>query len=255
MGDQRLLALDIDGTLLDGDEPTAGLETLRLLLESRRERVRLVYATGRSFPSTRELVETGVLPAPDAVAAFVGTELWRPPWERPDPGFVAMIERDWDRRAVVEAVAGFEELVPQPDEVQTPWKASFYLDDEGLVGQVETALARRGLRATVRYSGGRFLDLLPAGAGKHAAVEYLRVAWEIARHHVLVGGDSGNDLDMLEDPRLRGVAVGNAQEELGELSEQQRVHQAELPFAAGVLEGAEAHEFWEETSPGRDDPD
>jgi hypothetical protein len=49
---------------------------------------------------------------------------------------------------------------------------------------------------------------------------------------------------MLEDPRLPGVVVGNGEAELQELSEAEQVHQADAPFAAGVLEGAEVHEFW-----------
>jgi sucrose-6F-phosphate phosphohydrolase len=251
MSDARLLALDIDGTLIGkGDRPTAGLETLGIVLDARREHVRLVYATGRSFASVWSLVEADVLPRPDAVAAFVGTELWMPPWEARDAGFRERIEADWDLDGVMEVLRSFEGLTPQPAEVQTPWKASFYLPDESLIPRVEAALKAEGLRAAVLYSAGAFLDVIPERAGKRAAVMHLRGLWGIDPGHVLVGGDSGNDLDMLKDPRLAAVAVGNAQEEVRDLSEDEGVYQAELPYAAGVLEGAEEHGFWADEGSG-----
>lgn len=244
MRDIRMLVLDIDGTVLDDSRPTEGLGTLRYLVEQKREQIRLVFATGRSLSSTMALIEKGILFPPDAIAAFVGTELWVPPWEAPDPIFERIIQRAWRRDQVTKVLSAFESVEPQPMRMQSRWKVSSYLEDESLVPIIESALSEHGVDATVLYSCGKYLDVIPKNAGKRAAIDYLRKSWDIEPNRVLVGGNSGNDIDMLEDPRLPGVVVGNSEEELQDLSEAEQVHQADAPFAAGVLEGAEVHAFW-----------
>lgn len=244
MRDIRMLVLDIDGTVLDDSRPTEGLGTLRYLVEQRRDQIRLVFATGRSLSSTMALVEQGILLQPDAIAPFVGTELWVPPWEAPDPIFERIICRGWDRRQVMRVLSAFESVEPQPMRMQSPWKVSSYLEDESLVAVIKTALSDQGVDTMVLYSCGKYLDVIPQNAGKRAAVDYLRKSWGIDPNLVLVGGNSGNDIDMLEDPRTPGVVVGNGEDELQNLSEAEQVYQADAPFAAGVLEGAEVHAFW-----------
>lgn len=241
-GGKRILVSDIDGTLLNRGRPTLGLGTLGAVL-ARADPVRLVYATGRSFESTRDLVTAGVLPPPDAVASLVGTEVWLPPWEVPDPGFRNMILKDWDRRAVMQAASGFPELDLQPARFQSPVKSSFYLSDPSRLPAFKLELWSRGVGAQVIYSGGKYLDVIPQRSGKRNAVEYLRSFWEMEPSNVLVAGDSGNDLDMLREPDYLSVAVGNSEKKLKKLPDEGSFHLASLPFAAGVLEGAEAFDF------------
>lgn len=243
--DLRLLVSDIDGTLLDEGASTAGLTSLRLLLDAYGAAIRLVYATGRSYGSTRRLVDEGILPQPAAVAAFVGTELWLPPWKAPDPTYERTVIAGWDRERVGRVMAGFDDLEPQPDEFQTPLKASYYLRDPERIEEVAEALRRAGLRFRLVYSGGELFDVLPAEAGKRRAIEHLQRRWGVKHTRVLAAGDSGNDLDMLSDPRYLAVAVGNAEAELQKLNGDTRVYVADLPHAAGVLEGVERYDFFD----------
>jgi sucrose-6F-phosphate phosphohydrolase len=238
----RILVSDIDGTLLNEGRPTVGLGTLSASLAVAGP-VRLVYATGRPFGSTRDLVTEGVLPPPDAVAALVGTEIWRPPWEKPDQDYSRAISPGWNRRAVMQSAATFPELAPQPARFQSLFKASFYLEDPGRLPAFKRELLTRGVRARVIYSKGRFLDVIPEHSGKRGAVEYLRKLWGVGSACVLVAGDSGNDMDMLKEPDFMSVAVGNSEDKLKNLSDEESFHLASLPFAAGVLEGAEEFEF------------
>jgi sucrose-6F-phosphate phosphohydrolase len=242
--DRRILASDIDGTLLLDDEPTPGLETLRLLLQNAPADVRLVYVSGRSFAQTQPLVKQGILPPADAIAAMVGTELWLPPWDEPDPEYHRLLSRSWDREAVARVVQGFDEVRPQPERYQTDLKASYFCEDQTVVERLREALNKRGLRARIIWSAGKHLDLLPRAAGKLQAVEFVRRRWQVPPKLVLVSGDSGNDRSMLAEPGYLSVAVGNAEPELDDLPDGQRFHQADLPYAAGVLEGAEAFDFW-----------
>jgi sucrose-6F-phosphate phosphohydrolase len=242
--DQKLLVSDIDGTLLRDGEPTPGLATLRTILEAHRDQVQLVYATGRTLVSTRDLIKLDVLPEADAIASLVGTEVWLPPWQEPDTAFGKMVSVDWDRAAVQGVIEQFAAVTRQSQEFLTEHKLSYYLEDASVAQAIEQELRLNGLAARVVYSCGLFLDVLPARAGKRRAVEFIRQQWGIPQSNVLACGDSGNDLDMLLDPRFQGVAVGNAEKELVAQDETDSFQLAHLPFAAGVLEGTEVFDFW-----------
>lgn len=240
----RLLVSDIDGTLLEGGRPTEGLAVLRRVLAVHTEKVALVYATGRSFSSTWSLVEDGVLPVPDAVAPFVGTEMWFPGWSGPERRYRETLMEGWDRAGAMEVIGDLNGVRLQAEEFQSELKASFEISSGTTVMELEALLSARGIRARVVYSCGRYLDVLPERAGKGNAVDYVRRAFGAATGDVLTCGDSGNDLDMLLDPRTRGVAVGNSEAELAAVPSGGSFYKAFLPFASGVLEGAAAFRFW-----------
>lgn len=245
MGAQRLLVCDIDGTLLNRGRSTPGLQALRLRIKQERGRIRLVYATGRSFASTWSLVAQNTLPAPDAIAAQVGSELWLPPFHQPHRPYEHEISEGWDWRGVTEAAGRHPGLVRQGSEFQTPWKASYLVagDPAQVLPRLQAELAASGVKVKLLYSGRQYLDLLPARAGKRGAVAHLSSLW--GRHAtILACGDSGNDLDLLADPRVHGVVVGNASD--GQLTQTTGpgVYRARLPFAAGVLEGARHYRFF-----------
>ena len=240
----RLLVSDIDGTLLDRGRPTVGLSSLRALLQAYRHQVKLVYATGRSLESTLELVRGGVLPEPDAIAGFVGTEIGLAPGFEPLEEWAEQIAAGWNRSRAVAVALSFPRVRSQPERFQSPLKASFYLDAPEVVPVLERALAAQRAGARVIYSCDRYLDLIPAAAGKRNAAEHLRARFHIPQSGVLTAGDSGNDLDMLLDGRFHGVAVGNAEQELRGVVKAEHLHASDLPHAAGVLEGAEAFQFW-----------
>lgn len=247
MRKDRILVCDIDNTLVRDGRSTAGLNALGVILSRSRKAVRLVYATGRTFSSTWSLVEAGTLPRPDAVAAMVGTEIWLPNWRTADAGYARRISAGWNVQAVRDNLSRFDRLEPQPDRLQTEWKASYFLDPRHsrLVEVIRVALSERGVKARVLYSAGRYLDVIPFRAGKGRAVKYLSRLWADSCASVLACGDSGNDLDMLAEPGFLGVIVGNSSDRvLRRVSGLRNVYRAELPFAAGVVEGAAVHGFW-----------
>ena len=116
---------------------------------------------------------------------------------------------------------------------------SFFLRDAG-PGELHTVrslLADASIDAELIYSSKRDLDVLPAGVNKGSAARYVVESLGIQREHIIVCGDSENDLSMFRHG-FRGVVVGNAHEELRSLNDE-NVHQAKQGYAAGVLEGLE----------------
>ena len=103
-------------------------------------------------------------------------------------------------------------------------------------------LRKLDLHVNAIYSHQAYLDLLPVRASKGAALRYLADKWEIAIDRVLVAGDSGNDVEMLNGDTL-GVVVGNHSPELERLRDRDRIFFAEGHYAWGILQGLEHYDF------------
>jgi sucrose-phosphate synthase len=235
---KRMLATDLDGTFIGDD---AAMEALWRDLED--SGVFIAFSTGRHLPSIEGFyARVGTPRRAEACVTMVGTEIWHRRGDAyvRDDDWSEVISERWDKAAVEAIVAEI-----QPEEWQSPFKSSYYL--EGDVGARLEGLAQRldeqGLAAKVVYSAGRFLDLLPARSGKGGAIRYLADAVGIAPENVITAGDSGNDLDMMR-PELgfRSIAVGNASAELAEHTTDALYH-AEGRYAVGVREGLE-HYGW-----------
>ncbi len=97
---------------------------------------------------------------------------------------------------------------------------------------------------------GYFLDLVPQGTAKGAALEYIRQRYNWPHGLTVACGDSANDLLMF-DAAANVIVVGNSSEEAQEwvalhrqLGAQghaamagKRVFAAQQPAAAGIMEG------------------
>lgn len=237
MTSRRLLATDIDGTFI-GDTD----ETLRLWHDLRREGILMAFSSGRHLQSIRALYHELDTPwRADACVCMVGTEIWHLAHGRyrVDEGWSQIIGEDWDRESVQRIVDGVRGSVTQPDEWQSRFKVSYFLDGatESEIDEIRARIARHDLRAKVVYSADRFLDVLPARSGKGEAVRHLAETLRIGPANVVTAGDTGNDLDMMR-PSLgfRSIAVGNATEELRSFLVPS-VYQAHDSFAAGIREG------------------
>ncbi|MTI95133.1 MAG: HAD family phosphatase [Firmicutes bacterium] len=68
------------------------------------------------------------------------------------------------------------------------------------------------------YNGHMYLELMPAGASKGAAVAWLAKELAIPMEQVIAVGDNLNDLTMVKAAGL-GVAMGNAHQELKDLAD------------------------------------
>ena len=252
---RRLLVSDIDHTLIDeerGDD-VGGLERLQRAL--RQADMAFAVASGRNLEQVRKALEAHPIPTPDVLICAVGTEIYYGPEAVPDRGYAHYLSHGWKPDGVRRALDPLPFLERQPEHAQRAFKVSYYLSangDEGQrhVEQVREALAEAGVQATVVYSSGAYLDLLPSRASKGKAIRYLARKWGVKSRDIVVAGDSGTDTEMLTS-RHPAIVVGNHAPEMERLKGRRGIYFAESELAAGVLEGLERHGFVDLRGDGR----
>jgi hydroxymethylpyrimidine pyrophosphatase-like HAD family hydrolase len=243
----RLLALDIDGTLLRSDKTIS--ERTRHAIDRARERgVRLVLVTGRRQPSARLVAENlgGEVPLVLHNGALV-VERGRVLRCRPLPRASARRAIHTGRAAGAEPVLHcgsrgegwlFVDVAARPGglvghylersraevrvvpdllaavDAQEPIQVMF----GGTRGEMEALLpvlaaelgcAARIERTVYPTTGVVLLDVLDASVGKAAALGFLQERWGIAPSETLAIGDNWNDREMVEAAGL-GFVMGNA---------------------------------------------
>ncbi len=237
MEDSYLLISDVDGTLLGDD---SALREFGDWHRRQSERIRLVYNSGRLFPSVKESVETTGLPQPDAIIGGVGTQV-RDFATGAEIGGWPRKSHGWNPQTILDVVDQYSELELQPEEFLAEFKISCFAYDAPaeLLAELKARLLAIGCPVELIYSSNRDLDFLPPGVDKGSAAAHLAKTWGFRPEHVYVSGDSGNDLAMFQ-AGFRGIVVSNAHAELKQLC-CENVFQATLPYAAGVQQGLE---YW-----------
>ncbi|MBP0614421.1 HAD-IIB family hydrolase [Jiella mangrovi] len=233
----QLLVCDIDNTL-------TGSETcIRAFTRWHKREAALDFAvaTGRSLHSALSILEQQNAPNPKIIISSVGTEIYLLDGNgvtyRRDDDWSRIIARGWNRKAVAEAMADFETIVPQAPLEQRNYKLSYFAEgDTKVAARIRAHLEARGLGASVIYSHGRYLDILPARASKGAAITYLRKIRSLAENAVFVAGDSGNDIEMLRT-FPQSIIVANFSDALASRSDLAHSYVARRSHALGIIEG------------------
>jgi sucrose-6-phosphatase len=252
---RSLLITDLDNTLV------GNLEALNLLngrlIEARQQRdLLLVYSTGRSLTSYRHLCTITPLLTPDILITAVGTEIYKGAQEPPNAQWSAKLQQNWDRALVEQIASQFMALKPQSNPEQRPFKASYFLDvakaahqesAPQVMAELSEALQAQELSCQLIYSGSKDLDILPQGANKGKAMQFVQAQYGIDDTHTVACGDSGNDIALFGNNK--GIIVGNAQPELLSWHAQNPAshrYLATASYAAGMLEGLVHFEFLDE---------
>jgi hydroxymethylpyrimidine pyrophosphatase-like HAD family hydrolase len=247
----RLIALDIDGTLLRADK-TISVRTRLAIDDARAVGVRLVLVTGRRHPSARRVAEdlggnvplvlhNGALVVEDGrvrrcrplprAAALRAIAVGRAAGAEP----VVHSGQDGEGWLLVEATARPGRLVGYyldrsraevrvvPDlaaavTAEEPIQVMFGGERTGM----DALLARLGAglgsdarieRTVYPATGLVLLDVLHPAVGKAEALSFLQGLWGIAPSQTLAIGDNWNDREMVERSGL-GFVMGNADPDL-----------------------------------------
>lgn len=262
---QPILATDLDGTFIPGDDLPAddpqwqALHLLQKLIA--HQQLEVVFVTGRHLESVMEVMQHKDLPQPQWIICDVGTSIFHQdavgsdqPY-RPLQSYVNHLDQIVDSFSVSQLLSQLDlndELILQEPEKQGRHKLSFYcktwaIDDQ--VRRLELQLQKVGAPYRIvssidPFNGQGLIDLLPLGTDKASALLW----WAEFRRHdarqIVFAGDSGNDFAALT-AGFRAIVVGNADRQLAarvaaehrQLGHPQRAYLAEAHATAGVLEG------------------
>ncbi len=217
----RLLALDMDGTLLTEDKTVA--EATRTSIRAAMEAgIVVMFATGRGMVSARPYAEElGLLDTP--MVTVNGGEVWRKPGELLHrtrmPAAAIMQLRDialrhgepWYWAYSVGQVYN-KELWPDNAE-QLEWlKFGYYTENREVLAAIAAEAAAAG-PFEMSNSHPCNIELNPLGVTKASGLRHVCKLLGIDMSEAVAVGDSLNDVPMLREAGL-GVAMGNAQEEV-----------------------------------------
>lgn len=204
-----VLATDLDGTFLGG----TGEERDRLYdaIRATRDRVLLVFVTGRDIPFIKELCADGWVPFPDMVIGDVGTTIVGGEDLVSIPALEQQIAEAWgdagDRVRAMLADVPWLELQPTPFR----YRVSYYYDPKRYDPAVAARVTEAGFDCLT--SADTYFDVLPKGVSKGPTLLRVIEHFGIDADSVLVAGDTMNDLSLFKTG-LRGVAVANSEEGL-----------------------------------------
>lgn len=257
----RILATDLDGTLIPLDDHSQNERDLRTLARLLREQqVVLTYVTGRHLEIVLEAVKQHQLPPADWMICDVGTSLYgRTPdgWQPSVPyqEHLQSLTGDWSHGRLQESLTTWDGLTLQEEQKQGPYKLSFYADCnqlDDLSRRIQEWLTEQNVPWSLISSVDPFtddglIDLLPRGVSKAAAVQWWSDREGYDHAEVIFAGDSGNDLAALTAGYL-SIVVANADRDLvkrvlahhEENGWSNRCHFASAPATSGVLEGCRA---------------
>ena len=246
----RLLALDIDGTLLRSDK-TVSPRTLAALAAAQRAGVRIVLVTGRRYPAARRVAaQLGCrtdLVLHNGALIIEGEDVVRcRPLDREVARRAVRVGRAAGADPVVHCGRAGEGLLLVEGVAPSNTLLAYYLDrshpDVRNVLDLETAMeddplqvmygggmaemaalrerltselaaAARVERTIYPHLGVSLLDVLDPGVGKGEARAFLQDRYQVTAAQTLAIGDNWNDHEMLAAAGL-GLLMGNADPEM-----------------------------------------
>jgi HAD superfamily hydrolase (TIGR01484 family) len=230
-----VLATDLDGTFLGGTDDER--KQFYSWIEANRDRVGLIFVTGRDTGFIRDVTRTKGVPRPDYVVADVGTTIAEMDHRHilaPINALEAEIADAWtdanDR--VLRALHNTSGLTVQSTMFRH--RVSYDMDPYQLDPKAKQKIEDMGL--DVLISDNRFFDVLPKGVSKGPSLLRLLTHLGIDNRKTLVAGDTLNDLSMLA-LGVPAVAVGNSEPALiEEVKGMSHVRVAKGHGVAGIAE-------------------
>jgi HAD superfamily hydrolase (TIGR01484 family) len=236
----RLVALDIDGTLIDFDG-TARPAVLEAVQSVVRSGTHVVLSTGRSvFGIVMVLDQFGLTGGYAVASNGAVTFTYHPVTVRtaltfdPEPAVRAALDRVPNALVAVEVIGrGYrtnrhfpegeingEVWLESVDElVREPVTRVIIRDPQSSVEEFVELAADLGLHGTNYYVGyTAWLDLAPEGVSKASALADVAEELDVDQADVLAIGDGRNDVEMLAWAG-RGVAMGQAPDEVKDVAD------------------------------------
>lgn len=224
MGKYKLIALDMDGTLLN-DRSEISDENAAAIHAALAAGVTVCFSTGRGFRSALPYAEQLGLTTP--MVTVNGGEIWLKPHELYKRSYLpagtvarlwelAIAHDPWYWAYTTEQVYNKENWPGDAEQLeQYEWlKFGYHTEDDLVREQIAQQLREWGGMELTNSSPWN-IEVNPLGVSKAAATEELCRLQGISVDQVIAVGDSLNDLAAIRAAGL-GVAMGNAQEAVKE---------------------------------------
>jgi Cof subfamily protein (haloacid dehalogenase superfamily) len=249
----KLIALDIDGTLLDSSSQLPG-ENIRAVVEARAQGIEILLVSGRRFDFARsigeqlpcelhlivsngslikskmgETLQRLLLPSDSARRVLEATPEFRSGaavvFDRPRAGQVVLEHADWDdpfrggyfrrNREFIAEVSPLTACLDGEDPIQVMYTGMCRTVRQAKQALEALPIAGEYTLALTEYESRdlSILDVLRHGVTKGVAVKEWTRRRGIAREEVMAIGDNWNDREMLEFAGLP-VVMGNSIPEL-----------------------------------------
>ncbi|MGA8941605.1 MAG: Cof-type HAD-IIB family hydrolase [Thermoactinomyces sp.] len=221
--DIKLIALDIDGTLLNENGQISGANR-QAIAEAREKGVHVILSTGRSILTCSPVAES--LQLDSGLVTLNGSEVWDGQGNLVERNTleVSSVEKMWELTkkyrtsfwAVTTEKIWVEEL---PADISShQWlKFGFDIEDDRIRKKVLEELSRiRQLE--ISNSSLTNIEVNKAGVNKARGLVNLCRRLDITMNEVMAVGDSLNDIAMIQQAGC-GVAMGNAQDPVKEVAD------------------------------------
>jgi 5-amino-6-(5-phospho-D-ribitylamino)uracil phosphatase len=212
----KLIALDMDGTLLDQNHEVS--EENRMAIRDAEQRgVKVVLSTGRSLRTARDYVIS--LELSSYLVTVNGSEIWGPNGELIERNPVASEHIQWMYDLSRKNKAKFWAISSEdnwnnnmPDDILSKvWlKFGFHIEDDQVRAAVLKELEERK-DFEISNSSLMNIEVNALGINKARGLEKVCSLLGISMENVMAVGDSLNDIAMITEAGL-GIAMGNAQE-------------------------------------------
>ncbi|MEQ6378253.1 Cof-type HAD-IIB family hydrolase [Bacillaceae bacterium S4-13-56] len=216
--DIRLIALDMDGTLVN-DEHEVSQENRQAIKRAEDNGIHVILSTGRSLMNARDTAES--IGISSYIITLNGGEIYNSKLELIErtPLSAEHVLRFWEMKeehniffwsSTVQGMFNSKRLFDQPIDSYEWLKFGFDIPDDA-VRQVILDELVENKELEVTNSSPTNIEINAAGVNKAAALKKVTNWLEITMDHVMAVGDSINDLAMIREAGF-GVAMGNAQE-------------------------------------------
>lgn len=224
MGRYKLIALDMDGTLLNGEHEVSE-ENREWMFKALDAGVTVMLSTGRGVQNVYPYTDKLNLNTP--IVAVNGGEVYRAPRDLivrhsldvqaiRDMHAMAVRYDTWFWAYAVEGVFNKERWTDDLDAQQ--WLKFGYFTDHDENRAAILNWLREQSRYEITNSHPHNLEVNPQGVSKASGIAEVCKLLGIAMSEVVAMGDSLNDMAMIRESGL-GVAVGNAQDALKEAAD------------------------------------
>ena len=228
-----LLATDLDGTFLGGSAPEKA--EFYQYIQEQRDRILLVYVTGRELDLVEELYEDPTIPKPEYIISDIGTTIVDGKTFEP-----ISVLQDWVAQTWGNANEKVKELLADEpgielQSVNTDYRVSYFYEPESFQSSTLQKVVDAGFDYIL--SADKYFDVMPKGISKGPTLLKFLAEMALNPEDTIACGDTLNDFSLFETG-LKGIAVGNSEPKLvAKIQTMENVYHSPHPGVMGIWDG------------------